>query len=185
MTKSVQRLKVIFPAWKQAIPDQDAYNGYRKELYLAFLQSGIRTPKQIELGLDRARVCKQPWYPSVGQFAEWCQVDARALGLPDPEQAYLDAAHYRWDSHPIVYLAAKAVGVYEVRTVPEDKIKPRYLRAYARFVKRIIDGETFENTTDTFQGIEAGHKRIEQKPVTPEESNASRLKALRMLGIQR
>lgn len=177
-------MKAISPAWKQALSSTEDWNAYRRELIIGLLENRISTAMQIEQGLSAARANPSPWLPSIGQFVAWCKGDPSQFGLPSAEQAYLDAAHKRWSAHPIVYRAAVAVGVYEVATRPEKQIKPAFIAAYEALAARVMAGEKFEGEP-AGRGIEARRERLEQKPVTPEESDAARLQALKLLGVRR
>lgn len=163
--------------------DQASYNAYRKELALAFYESGINTPDKIELGLQRARRCATPWFPAIGQFVGWCMPGLSDYGLPTPEQAYIDASHHRWYAHPIVYQAAVEVGVYELKTQSARRMKSRYIAVYNRFVKRVESGEIFLDEVGKRRALVAKRAQIEQRPVTREEADAAKLKAREILGL--
>jgi hypothetical protein len=50
---------------------------------------------------------------------------------------------HRW-SHPAVYAAAQAVGLFEMRTLPESKSRPLFERAYEIVTRRALAGEQFD-----------------------------------------
>ena len=175
-------MKAISPAWKQALSTQQEYNEYRAELIIALYEGGIRTNEQIKEGLKKARACSSPFLPSVGQFVEWCKPGPEETGIPTPEQAYIDAAHQRW-THPIVYLAAKKVGVYDVKTKPARFMRRIYVNAYTPLMQSAIAGHNFEMITKTPR---LGRQVKAIPPaISKEAGNDARLEALRMLGIRR
>lgn len=49
---------------------------------------------------------------------------------PDMHEAYIDAAHHRWDSDGILYETAKRVGLAAMREMPETKTYPQWQKHY-------------------------------------------------------
>lgn len=102
--------------------------------------------------------------PSLPEFLMFC---ARAAGLPDRATAYAHACHSRW-SHPVVYAAAKRVGLFELRHRSERELKPLWNEHYGAVCAEWLAGARFE-------APEA--KAIERKSFVP----ASRETALKHL----
>ena len=182
---ALSRLKAISSAWKAAIDSQEDYNNYRRELALGMFENGILTPEGVERGLSKARSNDNPFLPSVGEFVTWCQPTAEDYGLPSPEQAYIEAAHHRWGKHPIIYLAAKAVGVFEVATKPESQMRPKYVKAYRKLLVRVLAGEKFSDQRGGLKGIDQKMERLEVQGVTPEQAQDAKRQAFKLLGINR
>ena len=67
--------------------------------------------------------------------------------MPSLDAAYREAAladrDHRW-SHPAVFAAAQAAGLFELRTLPESKSRPLFERAYEIVVRRVLAGEQFD-----------------------------------------
>lgn len=181
----VMRLKAIAPAWKQALSNDDDWAGYRREIVIALFENGITSLESVERGLKKARANCSPFLPSPGEFVQWCRPTAADFGLPEPDQAYVEAANHRWGDHPIVYLAAKSLGVYEVATKPEGQMRPRFVKVYQVLLDRVLAGETFTDNRGSLRGIDQHMERLEVKPVTPEQSNMARIQALSILGVAR
>ena len=82
-----QRLKALHPAWRQAFATADDYN-YAKQVWLEELtKAGVVTPQKLKRGLDIAANGKSAFFPSVGQFINWCNtVDYVELGLPTADE---------------------------------------------------------------------------------------------------
>ena len=103
--------------------------------------------EQIALGLSRCVVSGEAWPPTLPEFRALCTPTAEDLGLPPRDAAYREAAmadrDHLW-SHPAVYAAAQAVGLFEMRTLPESKSRPLFERAYEIVTRRALAGEQFD-----------------------------------------
>lgn len=142
-----RELQAIFPAWKQAWPDDEAVEAAKKSWIKGFMAARINTLEQIRFGIERCREDGCAFVPSVGQFIAWCTPTAEMLGLPDAAKAYREAcanahptADQRW-SHPAVHHAACETGFYELRTLPEKDSRALFDRAYAVTVRAVLEGK--------------------------------------------
>lgn len=112
-----------------------------------------RVPAALfEMGLRRIgsewQVAKQfKSLPSIGDFLELCRPSAESLGLPTAAAAYREAcanAHpasaQRW-SHEAVHHAACETGFHELRSLPEERSRALFERAYAVTVRMLLAGE--------------------------------------------
>lgn len=54
---------------------------------------------------------------------------------PDMYDAYIDAAHHRWDSEGVLYCTAKMVGLGAMRAQPEAKTYPLWQKHYPNVCK--------------------------------------------------
>jgi hypothetical protein len=66
-------LAAIYPAWKNAFPNQQALDECKRQWMKAFKENGLDQWEYIERGLKEARADKNPFLPSVGQFVDWCR----------------------------------------------------------------------------------------------------------------
>lgn len=83
------QLRAIFPAWKNSFPDADSYREAKRIWLETLVNEKITTIEQLQNGIARAKKSKNPFWPSVGEFVEWCKaVDYEALGLPDEDKLY-------------------------------------------------------------------------------------------------
>jgi len=73
----MKSIKAIYPAWRTTIKSQAELDNMKREWLIGFVESNIKTDKQINRGLKLARADKNPFLPSIGQFIEWCK-------SPDP-----------------------------------------------------------------------------------------------------
>lgn len=145
-----RELQAIFPAWKQAWPDDTSLDAAKKSWIKGFMQADIRNFDQIRYGLQRCRAEGSDFAPSVGKFIEWCQPTPQMLGLPDLQTAYLEAcrnAHPTADrewSHAAVMHAAKQTGFYALSTLKEDESRKLFTRNYEIACRMVAKGEPLQ-----------------------------------------
>lgn len=101
------------------------------------------TPEGVAHGLRKCVAKGLGWPPTLPEFREMCGLSPEELGLPSVDEAYVAACLCDW-SHPIVWHAAQQVGNFELRSMPERTMKPRFAKVYARLVSEAIDGRVFE-----------------------------------------
>lgn len=140
-------LQAIFPAWRQAWPNDKALAAAKRSWVRGFMAAGIRDLEQIRYGLQQCRATGSDFAPSVGKFIEWCRPTPEAMGIPAVEQAYLQAcrlahpAANRSGAHPAVWHAACEVGLIVLCVLPEQKSRPLFERAYGITVDMLLRGE--------------------------------------------
>ncbi|MBF0785749.1 holin [Muribacter muris] len=89
MDKLFQRLTLIFPAWRSALPTETSIAEFKAFWLEELINAKIRNWKLLARGLERCKQSKSPFLPSIGQFIEWCLAeDYQALGLPDEDKLY-------------------------------------------------------------------------------------------------
>ncbi|MDX1656032.1 MAG: hypothetical protein R3310_12545, partial [Candidatus Competibacteraceae bacterium] len=95
--------------WNSQLPEDAGALGVFREEWRTGLR-GLRWG-DIKRGLERWRQSVQgrTWPPNLEELREAARLKASDLGIPDAEQAYVDACHRRW-SHAIVFLACQEVG---------------------------------------------------------------------------
>lgn len=83
-------------------------------------------------------------------FRELCRPDAKALGLPEAKQAYIEACNkplpwerQKW-THAAVYLAAREAGRFELHTLTERDAFPLFRANYETMCKRVMNGDNLE-----------------------------------------
>ncbi|SEQ90683.1 phage replication protein P [Azotobacter beijerinckii] len=144
------QLQAIFPAWRQAWPDDKALALAKRSWTKGLQASGIRTIEQVRFGIEQCRRSGSAFAPSIGQFVAWCLPTAEMMGLPTEEAAWREAVQactspdgWRW-SHEAVRLAVAAVGFWELRQGAggADALRRRFGNAYAQLLGRLARGET-------------------------------------------
>lgn len=125
------------------------------------------TPSQVRTGLTRASQLRAP--PTVGEFIELCRPD-----LPTPEAAQAEAlAWWRGEpveeswSHPVVGVAAAAVGPWTARHMTQRELDQRWRAAYADAKRRYFAGETLQPPAMRLIGEDRGNTLPGHVPMSP------------------
>jgi len=114
----------------------------------AFMDIGFNTLEKVQLGVKKCRLESPINTPTIGQFVKWCTPSAQDLGIPDIEDAYLEAcknSHFaisekQW-SHPAVYHAWSMCKSFDLANLPKKNSFPIFERNYDITVKMILNGE--------------------------------------------
>lgn len=199
-----KELQAIFPAWKQAWPDDEALKAAKRSWIKAFLAAGINQLEQIRYGLQNCRQIGGDFAPSVGKFIKWCQPTPEMLGIPSHDKAFREAlenAHpsrfgARTWSHAAVRHAALQCEMHNLGDLIPEKASKVFDRAYDITIRRLVQGLPLE---DIAVGI--GHdgskppieraneltERVAQAQVArmgiPANGQAAREQLLRRLGL--
>ncbi|WP_288081215.1 replication protein P [Pseudomonas sp.] len=140
-----RQLQAIFPAHKQAWPDDKAKAAAMRNWTMGFMAAGIRTLEQIRYGIEQCRKSGSPFAPSVGQFIGWCKPGPEAFGLPASADAWVEALMGVY-SHEGVKIAAIATGLFDLRSAKqEDKgLRQRFDHNYAVVIRRAQEGQPLD-----------------------------------------
>lgn len=150
--KIFRQLQAIYPAWKQAWPDDKALTMAQRSWTRGLMAAGISSLDQVKYGIEQCRQHGSPFAPSIGQFVKWCQPTAEMLGLPDEEKAYQEAVrnahpsvagHAKW-SHAMVSHAARECGLYSLSSLPMDASRKLFARNYAIAMRMVLAGEALK-----------------------------------------
>lgn len=80
------RLMAIYPAAKSAFPSQLELDEAKQVWLEQLAKGGVLNPQALKAGIDFAAGSKTPFFPSVGQFIEWCKLESlQHYGLPSLE----------------------------------------------------------------------------------------------------
>lgn len=140
-------LQSIFPAWKQAWPDDKALQAAKRSWTKGLMAAGINTLEQIRFGTQQCRKSGGDFAPSVGRFIKWCEPTPEMLGLPPAAKAYREAcenAHPSADrswSHPAVHHAACETGLFELASLPEERSRSLFYRNYTITCRMVMEGQ--------------------------------------------
>lgn len=144
-----ERLKGIFPAWKQAWPTPTELAAAKDEWLAEFIRSGINSSDQIQHGVRMAAKHRNPFAPPVGTFVAWC-FSPEAFCLPSTEKAYrmamrnthpAQAGIANW-VHPALYHAAVACGYFNLQRLDRKLGLQLFEGKYIEQCKRLAHGET-------------------------------------------
>lgn len=143
-----RELMAIFPAWKQAWPDQEAINAAKATWTKAFMAEKITKIEQIRFGIEQCRKVGSDFAPSVGKFITLCQPTPEMLGIPTLDAAFHEAcrnAHpamagqATW-SHDAVWHMAKEAGFESLNRLETSLARKLFERNYVITVRRLVEG---------------------------------------------
>lgn len=143
-----RELMAIFPAWKQAWPDDDALKAAKASWTKAFMAEGIQKIEQVRFGIEQCRKIKRPFAPSSGEFVQMCQPTPEMLGIPPLEKAFREAcrnAHPsmagqgKW-SHNAVWHTAKECGFEPLNRLETSLALKLFERNYVITIRRMVEG---------------------------------------------
>lgn len=189
-------LKALFPAWKNAWPTVDIENRTKREWVKAFVENGIKSSKQVKLGIKACRSLETDFIPSVGKFISLCRVTPENLGLPNADEAF-KIASFRTKKilHPVLEATIKAVDSYALKI---GKVTPKQFEyTYMIMVNRYANGERLTNevpkaiTNGELKGLDAvlqqseneAKRRVQLQGISTNAIEARR-QALAVLGLK-
>lgn len=146
-------LMAVFPAWKQAWPDDAALGAAKRSWIKAFIVAEINTIEQIRFGIERCRTLGRPFAPSVGEFIAMCMPTPEMLGIPSHDKAFREAlvnAHpsrfgNRVWSHQAVRHAALQCEMHNLGDLIPEKASKVFDRAYDITIRLLMQGKPLED----------------------------------------
>ncbi|MNQ88687.1 Replication protein P [compost metagenome] len=173
-----KELQAIFPAWKQAWPDDEALRAAKRSWVKAFVAAEINTLEQIRYGLQNCRQHGSDFAPSVGKFVKWCQPTPEMLGIPSHDKAFREAlvnldpsrAFSREWSHPAVRHAALQCEMHNLNSLVSEKASKVFDRAYDITIRMLVSGQPLEDIA-----IGIGHDSQKLETQLAEEYGEARL----------
>ena len=83
-------LRQLFPASvSTALKNPCDEAAAKRQWIAAFVENGITSKQQLSAGMKCARASGSPFWPSPGEFIQWCKRDDySAVGLPDEDELY-------------------------------------------------------------------------------------------------
>ncbi|RON52905.1 replication P family protein [Pseudomonas frederiksbergensis] len=146
-----RQMRSIRTAWRQAWPDKKAYMESKATWLQAFIENGICTQEQIDIGLMRCRAEPSDFIPSVGKFIQGCVPTPEMLSppLPSVEVAYKQALRNchptmhgvaKW-FHPAVYHATAAAGFNSLPLLSRELGLISFEKRYMEQVRKVWRGE--------------------------------------------
>ncbi|MCF5551910.1 Replication protein P [Pseudomonas syringae] len=171
-----RQLQAIFPAHKQAWPDDKAKAAAMRNWTMGFMAAGIRTLEQIRFGIEQCRKSSSPFAPSVGQFIGWCTPGPEAFGLPASADAWMEALMGLY-SHEGVKIAAIATGLFDLRSArQEDKgLRQRFDHNYTIVIRRAQSGQPLDGKILTGIGHDSQKTELELAEEQAEQAVQARI----------
>ncbi|MDP2575351.1 replication protein P [Vibrio penaeicida] len=145
-------LQSIFPSWRHALPDDETLARTKKTWTKAFIENQIVTQTLLQQGLRKARSHKSPFFPSAGEFIDWCCGSPEQHGIPDVRSAYLEVCRHASDptrcnwTHPALYVMGSKTGWDALKTRSEKYTYPIFQSQYQKILTRVARGETFTDS---------------------------------------
>ncbi len=133
------------PASHISFRDVDAEVVAKRQWVLALVENNINSMVYINRGLTMARKDKSPYFPSIGQFIDWCKNMNIADNIPTVEEAYLEAAQNSHNpngfkfSHNIVFAAGKKTGWRYLLETPKKEAFSLFKRNYDVLIRGLDD----------------------------------------------
>lgn len=171
-----RQLQAIFPAHKQAWPDDKSKAAAMRNWTMGFMAAGIRTLEQIRYGIEQCRKSGSPFAPSVGQFIGWCTPGPEAFGLPASADAWMEALMGLY-SHEGVKIAAIATGLFDLRSAKqEDKgLRQRFDHNYTIVIRRAQSGQPLDGNILTGIGHDSQKTELELAEEQAEQAVRARI----------
>ena len=88
------RLKAICPAHKQAYPTTEELNSAKREWMDKFYVDGVSKKSSIDYAIEQLKSTNNPFFPTVGQFIEWCHEGDLPEGTLSARDAYDEWLQY-------------------------------------------------------------------------------------------
>lgn len=146
-----RQLKATFPAAIANFKEQSDLDEFKRQWTIAFIENGIRTLEQINIGMKIARQQTNPFLPSPGQFVQWCkQGDYTALGLPTDDELFDTFKEYcsvrgwrrfNWQSNACYWMVTKIYTEMRNRNLSDSEVRKLCSSELNAMAKRIKSGE--------------------------------------------
>jgi len=171
-----RQLQAIFPAHKQAWPDDKALAAARRSWTKGFMVAGICTLEHIRFGIEQCRKSGSPFAPSIGQFIGWCTPGPEAYGMPSAADAWLEAL-MGTASHEAVRIAANATGKFDLAKAKQDDkaMCARFDRNYQIVLRRAQAGEPLDGKILTGIGHDSQKSALQRAEEFAEQQAQARI----------
>ncbi|WP_129232772.1 replication protein P [Cronobacter condimenti] len=138
-----RQLKQVFPAAKQ-------------QWIIAFAENGITRREQLAAGMKRARASLSPFWPSPGQFIDWCREgEFEQAGLPAVAELlamvrtycarrglYASPTDYPWQNAAHYWLVTGLYSGMRLNGWTEKELAEQAKAELLNMARRIASGET-------------------------------------------
>jgi hypothetical protein len=134
-----KELKSCYPAWKQAFETRETWSAAKKTWTKAFIENNISNEWQIKAGLEAARKGVNPFWPSVGQFINWC--DGPEI---DTDEAFNRMINRKPCNDIAEYETRQEVGFRCKQQLSEEKARALFKKVLTRNIQLVRNGELVE-----------------------------------------
>ncbi|ALB67178.1 Phage DNA replication protein P [Cronobacter dublinensis 1210] len=169
-------LKQLFPASvSTALKDPRDEAAAKRQWIAAFAENGITNREQLAAGMKHARASLSPFWPSPGQFIDWCKEgELKLAGLPDADElvamvhaycarrGFYDAPEaYPWEKPAHYWLVTALYSGMRANTWTEAELLKRAASELAAMAARISRGEEIPEPRVMLPKL--GNKPLSQK----------------------
>ncbi|KAB1063292.1 DNA replication protein [Cronobacter sakazakii] len=163
-TEAQRLVDVLFRQLKQVFPASAATNlrteadeaAAKQQWILAFAENGIVRREQLAAGMKRARASLSPFWPSPGQFIDWCREgELEQAGLPSVSELlvmvrtycarrglYASPTDYPWQYPAQYWLVTGLYSGMRLNGWTEQELAEQAKFELGKMANRIASGET-------------------------------------------
>ena len=139
-------LKSCYPAWRQAFENRETWSAAKKTWTKAFIENNVSSTEQVSVGLAEARKGTNPFWPSVGQFINWC--DGPQI---DTDEAFNRMIAKKPCQGIAEFESRQEVGFRCKQQLAEDKARLIWKSTLLRNIQRVRTGELIESDYNPVQ----------------------------------
>ncbi|ELY2471059.1 DNA replication protein [Cronobacter sakazakii] len=151
-----RQLKQVFPAANATSLRSEADEAAAKQQWIiAFAENGITRREQLAAGMKRARASLSPFWPSPGQFIDWCREgEFEQAGLPAVAELlamvrtycarrglYASPTDYPWQNAAHYWLVTGLYSDMRLNGWTEKELAEQAKAELGKMAKRIGNGE--------------------------------------------
>ncbi|ELY4453627.1 DNA replication protein [Cronobacter sakazakii] len=152
-----RQLKQVFPAANATSLRTEADEAAAKQQWIvAFAENGITRREQLAAGMKRARASLSPFWPSPGQFIDWCREgEFEQAGLPAVAELlamvrtycarrglYASPTDYPWQNAAHYWLVTGLYSGMRLNGWTEKELAEQAKAELLNMARRIASGET-------------------------------------------
>ncbi|HDI3022747.1 DNA replication protein [Cronobacter sp. EKM101R] len=152
-----RQLKQVFPAANATSLRTEADEAAAKQQWIiAFAENGITRREQLAAGMKRARASLSPFWPSPGQFIDWCREgEFEQAGLPAVAELlamvrtycacrglYASPEDYPWQQAAHYWLVTGLYSGMRLNSWTEQELAEHAKAELVKMARRIANGET-------------------------------------------
>lgn len=149
-------LKQLFPASvSTALRDPKDEAAAKRQWIASFAENGITSKEQLSSGMKHARASTSPFWPSPGQFVEWCRHgEIVKFGLPDADELFdlvkdycarrglfTSPEAFPWTSNAAYWMVTRIYSEMMSQNLNAAEVRKRCAKELRAMTRRIESGE--------------------------------------------
>lgn len=141
-----------------------------KRVWHEYLNEFGVTHEMIHNGFRRCALQNSPYFPSVGEFVNWCRTIPEIDSVHESLREALKFAHGDIQQvHPVIYHAVRMIGSHELKNMSQTQALKQWESAMKRAKERF-----FEGSLPQMPALEAPKPEVIEKhePADPEFAKA-------------